>query len=129
MPPNHDSAHEPVEGDDTRPSERLLDHVLVDAVPASEVAPGITRRDLLRGEVDATVFDMLPGVGWPVVDHHDRDEFIYVVSGELIEGTQRYDAGSYLHYQVGSSHQPRTETGVRILVLEAATVPTAAVQS
>ena len=42
-------------------------------------------------------------------------------TGELIEGTERFGAGSYLHYRPGSSHQPRTEAGVRILVLGATT--------
>lgn len=99
----------------------LLDHVVVDDVAAVELSTGITRRVLPSGQVAARVFDIPPGVQWPVVDHHDQDEFIYVVSGELIEGTERFGAGSYLHYRPGSSHQPRTEAGVRILVLGATT--------
>lgn len=99
----------------------LLDHVVVEEVEAVEMTSGITRRALPSGQVVARVFDIPPGIQWPVVDHHDQDEFIYVVSGELIEGTERFGAGSYLHYRPGSSHQPRTEAGVRILVLGAPT--------
>ncbi|MDQ3716937.1 MAG: cupin domain-containing protein [Actinomycetota bacterium] len=93
---------------------------LIDDVEPSEVAVGITRRGLPSGQVVARVFDMAPDTVWPVVDHHTSDEFIYVVSGELIEGDTRHSAGSYLHYEAGTSHQPSTQVGVRILVFGAA---------
>ena len=63
---------------------------------------------------------MAPDTLWPVVDHHSADEFIYVVSGELIEGETRHSAATYLHYEAATSHQPRTQAGVRILVVGAA---------
>lgn len=91
--------------------------VVVDEVDPVIIRPGIVRRDLpSSGQVLIRAFDMEPGTRWPEVDVHDRDELIYVVSGELIEGEQRYPAGTYLHYTAGTSHQPRTDTGVRILV-------------
>ena len=34
---------------------------------------------------------------------------------EMIEGERRFPAGSYLHFAAGSSHRPRTETGVRLI--------------
>ncbi|HEY9476714.1 MAG TPA: cupin domain-containing protein [Mycobacteriales bacterium] len=95
----------------------MLESVLVDDVDTTEVVPGIIRRRLPDGAVWARVYDMAPGARWPVVDHHQADEHIYVVRGELLEGGDRYPAGSYLHYRPGSHHQPGTETGVRILVL------------
>lgn len=92
--------------------------VQVDDVAPVEICPGIVRRGLpSSGDVLARVFDMAPGTTWPVVDTHDRDELIYVVSGQLMEGERRYDAGTYLYYKPGSSHQPATEVGVRILVI------------
>jgi ChrR Cupin-like domain len=95
----------------------LLQTVVLDHVPPEELQRGITKRRLpSSGEVVMRVFDMAPGIRWPEVDLHDRDELIYVVSGELIEGDQCYPAGTYLHYKAGSRHQPRTEMGVRILV-------------
>lgn len=89
---------------------------MINDVETTDVATGITRRALPSGQVQARVFDMAPNTMWPSVDHHESDEFILVVSGELIEGQTRFAAGSYLHYSPGTSHQPRTETGVRILV-------------
>ncbi|MEU8227865.1 cupin domain-containing protein [Kribbella sp. NPDC048915] len=91
--------------------------VLVEAVETSEVSPGIVRRRLpSSGQVVARVFDMEAGVTWPEVDVHDRDELIYIIAGELLDHGRTYPAGSYLYYQAGSKHQPRTENGVRILV-------------
>jgi hypothetical protein len=51
------------------------------------------------------------------VDHHDIGEEVYVVSGEMIEDERRFGPGTYLHFAPGSSHQPRTETGVRLFGL------------
>jgi len=93
-----------------------LNAVFVDEVESTTVVNGISRRGLPGGAVGARVYDIAAGVEWPEVDHHSIDESIYVVDGELIEGEHHYPAGSFLHYQPGTSHQPRTETGVRILV-------------
>lgn len=100
-----------------QPSNLLPEDVFIDAAEATDVVPGIVRRALpSSGPVAVRVFDMEPGITWPEVDVHDRDELIYIVSGELLDHGRRYPAGTYLHYQAGSRHQPRTEIGVRILV-------------
>jgi anti-sigma factor ChrR (cupin superfamily) len=92
--------------------------VLVDDVVGIEVGPGCTIRHLPSTDtVRVWLVDMAPGSQWPLVDHHLHGEQVYVVSGELIEGDRRYPAGSYLDYPPGSSHQPRTETGVRLFGL------------
>lgn len=93
-----------------------LNWMLVDDVATAEVAPGITRRGLPGDQVAARAFDFAPGATWPEVDHHGTDELIYVVSGEMIDNGERFPAGSFLHYQPGSSHRPSTDTGTRILV-------------
>jgi hypothetical protein len=91
--------------------------VLLDAMEPQDVAPGITRRGLpSSGQVLARAYDMAAGMTWPEVDVHDRDELIYVVSGELVDHGRRYPAGSYLYYRPGSTHQTHTDTGVRFLV-------------
>lgn len=100
----------------------LLQSVVIDDIPPEPVVPGITRRRLpSSGQVLMRVFDLAPGIVWPEVDVHDRDELIYVVDGVLVEGDRHYPAGSFLHYQAGSRHQPSTEVGVRILVSGPAT--------
>lgn len=84
-------------------------------VPAIEVGPGCHRRDLpSTAGVRAWIVEMAPGSEWPYVDRHPTGEDVYVLEGEMIEGEQRYPAGSYLHFLPGSSHQPRTETGLRL---------------
>ena len=88
---------------------------LVDAVTAVEVGPGCLRRDLPGHDgVRVWVVDMAPGSEWPQVDHHPFGESYFVASGELIEGEQRYPAGTHVWFAPGSRHRPRTEHGVRL---------------
>ncbi|MCL1634218.1 cupin domain-containing protein [Luteimonas sp. SX5] len=85
-------------------------------VPRIEVGDGCYRRDLpsVPG-VRAWIVEMAPGSQWPHVDEHPDGEDVYVIAGEMIEGDRRFPAGSYLHFAAGSSHRPRTETGVRLI--------------
>lgn len=93
-----------------------LTWVSINDIETSDVAPGITRRQLPGGAIAARSFDFAPGAIWPEIDHHTADELIYVADGDLIDNGHRFPAGSFLHYSPGSSHRPSTETGVRILV-------------
>jgi hypothetical protein len=100
--------------------------VFIDDAETSPVTEGIVRRGLpSSGQVLVRAFDLEAGVTWPEVDVHDRDELIYVASGELLDHGRSYPAGTYLYYQAGSRHQPRTETGVRIIVFGPAEAPAA----
>ena len=42
---------------------------------------------------------------------HHAGEDVLVLGGELLIGTERYSAGSYLYSPPGSTHTPRTEQG------------------
>lgn len=88
----------------------------VDDVAPIEVGPGCYRRDLPGTPgVRVWIVDMDPGSRWPYVDQHDEmGEEFYVVSGEVIEGNDRFGAGTYVFFRPNSRHQPRTETGVRL---------------
>ena len=94
----------------------MITNKCVDEVDPVIVGRGCYRRDLPTiGNVRAWIVDMDPGAEWPHVDHHGEfGEEVLVVSGELIEGDERFPAGSYLLFESGSSHRPRTETGVRL---------------
>lgn len=93
----------------------LLHALSLDDAPRIEVGPGCYRRDLpSSGDVRVWVVDMDPNSEWPVVDDHPTGEEFYVVSGEVIEGDRRFGAGTYVYFEPGSSHRPRTESGVRL---------------
>ena len=95
----------------------MLQHIAIEQIEPFRVGPGCTRRGLPTvGPVQPWVVDMEPGSQWPRVDKHNQlGEHVYVVSGEVIEGSDRYGAGSYLVFGPNSEHQPRTDTGVRLL--------------
>ncbi len=94
----------------------FLDAIRVEEISPVVIGPGCTRRDLpSTSSVRVWVVDMEPGSTWPHIDRHDQHgEEIYVVSGEVIEGDDRYGAGTYLFFKPHSKHRPRTETGVRL---------------
>jgi anti-sigma factor ChrR (cupin superfamily) len=88
----------------------------VDDLPALAVAPGVVRRQLLTTEfARGWVIDFAPGSEWPQTDVHDAEERYFVLSGEIIEGEQRYPAGTHVVFDGGSSHRPRSEVGCRII--------------
>ena len=88
----------------------------MEEVEPVEVVPGIVRRRLTATDhARGWVIDFAPGTQWPAVDVHQTEERYYVLSGEVIEGEQRHPAGSYVVFAAGSRHQPRTETGARML--------------
>ncbi|MFD1539274.1 cupin domain-containing protein [Nonomuraea guangzhouensis] len=90
--------------------------VHIDDVVPVEVSPGIVRRRLTATEgARGWLIDFAPGTQWPEVDVHEGEERYYVLSGEVIEGETRYEAGTYVVFAAGSRHQPRTETGARML--------------
>ena len=92
-----------------------MESMNIDHVPPVEVGPGCTRRALpSTDDVRVWVVDIAAGHQWPHVDHHDTGEEFLVVSGEVIEGDRRFGPGTYVFFEPGSSHQPRTETGVRL---------------
>lgn len=88
----------------------------IDDVPAVAFGDGCTYRALPSGPgVRVWVVDMAPGAQWPQLEHRETGASLYVVSGEVIEGSVRYGAGTYVAFAPDSRHRPRTDTGARLL--------------
>lgn len=88
----------------------------IDEIPPARIGAGCWRRDLSSdSSVRVWVVDMEPGSQWPYVDEHDTGEHYCVLEGEVIEGTTRFAAGTYVRFLSGTRHRPRTDTGVRLL--------------
>lgn len=88
----------------------------VQQLPAVEVAPGVLRRTLYStDELTAWIIDFAPGSRWPEVDEHVGEERYFVLSGAVVEGDVEVPAGSYVTMPAGSSHQPSSVVGARIL--------------
>lgn len=89
----------------------------LDDVPVVMVGPGCTRRDLTcNAGVRFWVVDIAAGAQWPHRDMHDEyGEDFFVLSGEVIEGERRFGAGQHVCFAPHSSHQPHSETGVRLI--------------
>ncbi|MEO7993090.1 MAG: cupin domain-containing protein [bacterium] len=49
---------------------------------------------------------------------HRGGEEVYVISGDYSDDTGRYTAGMYLSYVDGSIHQPWSESGCDLLVID-----------
>jgi len=49
------------------------------------------------------------------VDHHDRDEIVYVLSGTFVQNGRSSRPGTYIHHRAGSRHQASTPDGCTFL--------------
>ena len=94
----------------------MFDAIDADDVVPPVVGPGCYRRNLPSNDGTRTwIVDIEPGAQWPYEDIHDEHgEQLFVISGELIEGDQRFGPGTYVCYRPNSRHRPTTDTGVRL---------------
>ena len=82
---------------------------------SKEVFPGI--RVYSMWEEKAVVVEIEPGGKWQGIDTHETgSEEIFVVDGIFNDGDRNYEAGTFIHYPVGSSHVPQSYTGCTLLV-------------
>lgn len=86
---------------------------------ASEIFPGIQVysmwQEIKKGK--AIVVTIEPGSKWQGVDVHETSsEEIFVVSGVFNDGKRNYEAGTFIHYPVNSSHVPQSDTGCILFV-------------
>ena len=80
--------------------------------------PGIRIHTLWqRGVSRALQVELDPGAKWPGIDYHvPGPEEVFIVSGDLDDGANHYQAGTFLHHPAGSSHSPRSENGCVLFV-------------
>lgn len=99
----------------------MVEKIAIDDVTPIIVGPGCTRRDLPTcGKLRTWVVDIAPGAQWPHVDQHDiYGEQVFIISGEMIDGDHVFKPGDYVCFGPNSSHQPRSETGVRLYGMNA----------
>lgn len=89
------------------------------SAPATEIFPGVTKRDLWRGAngAKALVLEFAPGSMFTELDeHYPGPEEVFVVSGVFNDGEQDYPAGSFVHSPTGSIHLPQSRTGCVLFV-------------
>ena len=87
--------------------------------PTQEVFPGIKAVSVWQGEDKgkAVVVTIEAGGKWQGVDTHETSsEEIFVVSGVFNDGDRNYEAGTFIHYPLGSSHVPQSNTGCMLFV-------------
>jgi anti-sigma factor ChrR (cupin superfamily) len=89
------------------------------AAPATEIYPGVTKRELWRGAngAKALVLEFAPGATFTETDEHfPGPEEVFVVSGTFNDGVHDYPAGSFIHSPVGSAHVPQSREGCVLFV-------------
>ena len=68
----------------------------------------------------ALCVDFAPGAQWPGLDVHEPGpEEVYIVSGTfrgLTTPDSVHQAGTFLHFERGTSHSPSSPTGGRLFV-------------
>lgn len=89
------------------------------SVPATEIFPGIRKRNLWRGEngAKAMVLEIDPGATFTRLDvHQPGPEEVFVLSGVFNDGVRDYPAGSFIHNPAGSAHVPQSREGCVLFV-------------
>lgn len=86
--------------------------------PMQDVFPGIKAASVWQGnKAKAVVVTIEPGGKWQGLDVHETSsEEIFVVSGVFNDGDRNYEAGTFIHYPVGTSHVPQSQTGCVLFV-------------
>ena len=56
-----------------------------------------------------------PGYRMGQIDHHERDEIVYVLSGTFVQNGRSSGPGTYIHQRAGSRHQASTPDGCTFL--------------
>jgi len=89
-------------------------------IEAVEGAPGITVRNLWRGENNKRIdiYEFSPGAVYGSLDVHEAGpEQVFVLSGIFNDGREDHKTGTFLHHPKGSAHIPQSKAGCVLLVI------------
>ena len=89
------------------------------SAPATEIYPGVVKRDLWAGAngARALILEIAPGASFAELDEHfPGPEEVFVVSGVFNDGVHDYRAGSFIHNPAGSAHVPQSREGCVLFV-------------
>lgn len=87
--------------------------------PVQQIFSGIQAYSMWQGinKGKAVVVTIEPGCKWQGIDFHkDNSEEIFVISGTFNDGERDYESGTFIHYPIGSSHVPQSDTGCNLFV-------------
>lgn len=59
----------------------------------------------------AVLVEWEPGYEMAVVDRHERDEVVFVLSGTFVQDGRASGPGTYIHHVAGSEHRASTPDG------------------
>ncbi len=89
------------------------------SAPATELYPGIRKRDLWQGQngAKAVILEIDAHASFPELDvHQPGPEEVFVLSGVFNDGVRDYPAGSFIHNPAGSAHVPQSTEGCVLFV-------------
>ena len=89
------------------------------SAPATQIFPGVVKRDLWAGAngARALILEFAPGASFAELDEHfPGPEEVFVVSGIFNDGVHDYPAGSFIHNPAGSAHVPQSREGCVLFV-------------
>lgn len=92
----------------------LISYIDSNSIEWSQFSPGsrwkILFEDPKTGQ-RAILVQWEPGYRMGQIDHHERDEIVFVLSGTFVQNGRASGPGTYIHQRAGSQHQASTPDG------------------
>ena len=105
---------------DATTMHELMTYIDTDSVDWEPSEPGSRRRTLHTDDETGQKILMVqwdPGYTLSFRDEHHHDEFLYILSGTFVDQHRSSGAGTYIHNEPGSWHQPSTPDGCTFLAI------------
>lgn len=105
---------------DATTMHELMTYVDTDATDWEPIEPGARYRTLHADKETGQRILMVqwdPGYTLSFRDEHRHDEFLYIVEGTFVDQHRSSGAGTFIHNEPGSWHQPTTPDGCTFLAV------------